>query len=63
MNPALPPAEQDRSGMIAGEGLVGILLAVLAVAGLAEKIDLSAHWFTVPAGSILLMVLMAAAVM
>ena len=29
------------SGMIAGEGLVGILLAVLAVFGFGEKIDLS----------------------
>ena len=29
------------SGMIAGEGLVGILLAVLAVFGFAEVIDLS----------------------
>ncbi len=30
------------SGMIAGEGLVGILLAVLAIFGINEKIDLSA---------------------
>ncbi len=29
------------SGMIAGEGLVGILLAILAVLGVADKIDLS----------------------
>lgn len=29
------------SGMIAGEGIVGILLAVLAVLGVADKIDLS----------------------
>lgn len=29
------------SGMIAGEGLVGILLAVFAVAGLSDKMDLS----------------------
>ena len=31
------------SGMIAGEGLVGILLAVLAIAGIDSKIDLSAR--------------------
>ena len=31
------------SGMIAGEGLVGILLAVLAVFGIGEAIDLSAR--------------------
>ncbi len=30
------------SGMIAGEGLVGVLLAVLAIAGVDSKIDLSA---------------------
>ena len=30
------------SGLIAGEGLVGILLAVLAVVGVADRIDLSA---------------------
>ena len=30
------------SGMIAGEGLVGILLAVLAIFGIDKKIDLSA---------------------
>ena len=29
------------SGMIAGEGLVGILLAILAIAGIDKKIDLS----------------------
>lgn len=31
------------SGMIAGEGLVGILLAVLAVFGVDQAIDLSAY--------------------
>ena len=29
------------SGLIAGEGLVGILLAILAVVGIADGIDLS----------------------
>ena len=32
------------SGMIAGEGLVGILLALLAVFGIGSAIDLSAKW-------------------
>lgn len=32
------------SGMIAGEGLVGILLALLAVFGVADAIDLSEKW-------------------
>lgn len=32
------------SGMIAGEGLVGILLAFLAVFGLNAAIDLSEKW-------------------
>ena len=32
------------SGMIAGEGLVGILLALLAVIGVGSAIDLSAKW-------------------
>ena len=36
------------SGMIAGEGLVGILLAVLAVFGVSSAIDLSAK-FAIPA--------------
>lgn len=36
------------SGMIAGEGLVGILLAVLAVFGVSSAIDLSAK-FVIPA--------------
>ena len=31
------------SGMIAGEGLVGIILALLAVAGIDKIIDLSAY--------------------
>ncbi len=30
------------SGLIAGEGLIGILLAILAVVGVADRIDLSA---------------------
>ncbi|MBQ7109296.1 MAG: oligopeptide transporter, OPT family [Clostridia bacterium] len=36
------------SGMIAGEGLVGIILAVLAVAGVDKVLDLSAR-FNIPA--------------
>ncbi len=37
------------SGMIAGEGLVGIILAVLAVVGVANKVDLSKFVSTLPA--------------
>ena len=31
------------SGMIAGEGIIGIVLAVLAVVGIADKLDLSGY--------------------
>lgn len=56
------------SGMIAGEGLVGILLAVFAVVGLSEKIDLSSiygdnfmtigNWIGIAAFVILLILLL-----
>lgn len=46
------------SGMIAGEGLVGILLAILAVAGVADKLDLSGALQTGLMGGLVLMVLM-----
>ncbi len=46
------------SGMIAGEGLVGILLALLTIAGVATKMDLSAKLNTGTVGGILLLVLM-----
>lgn len=46
------------SGLIAGEGLVGILLAILAVAGLADKINISDKFTTGTAGAIVLLVLM-----
>lgn len=46
------------SGMIAGEGLVGILLALLTIAGVAAKMDLSAKLNTGTVGGILLLVLM-----
>ena len=49
------------SGMIAGEGLIGILLAIFAVAGIDSKIDLSSSlnlgW---PGGIALIIVLIAA---
>ena len=37
------------SGMIAGEGLVGILLAVLAVVGVDKAVDISS-WLNLQAG-------------
>lgn len=49
------------SGMVAGEGLVGILLAVLAVTGLADRINLSSLWSAGPAGSVILLLFLTAA--
>ncbi len=46
------------SGMIAGEGLIGILLAIFAVAGLGDVIDLSSTFSTGIIGGIVLMVIM-----
>lgn len=46
------------SGLIAGEGLVGILLAILAVLGIDSKIDFSRSLDTGLTGSIVLMVIM-----
>ena len=46
------------AGMIAGEGLVGILLAILAVVNVAGKIDLSGSFTTGIVGGIVLMVVM-----
>ncbi|MBR1599459.1 MAG: oligopeptide transporter, OPT family [Lachnospiraceae bacterium] len=50
------------SGMIAGEGLVGILLAILAVLKVADKMDLSGVVNTGTIGGIILMALMILAV-
>ena len=50
------------SGMIAGEGLVGILLAILAVIGISENLDLSGSINTGLVGGIALMAAMIAAV-
>ena len=48
------------SGMIAGEGLIGILLAIFAVAGISEKIDLSSTLnLGLPGGIVLLVLLVA----
>lgn len=41
------------SGMIAGEGLVGILMAVLAVAGVADALDLSKSFYTGSIGGLM----------
>lgn len=46
------------SGLIAGEGLVGILLAILAVFGLADKMDLSKFLNTGLVGGIALLLIM-----
>ena len=46
------------SGMIAGEGLIGILLAIFAVVGLEDVIDLSSTFSTGIIGGIVLMVIM-----
>ena len=50
------------SGMIAGEGLVGIMLAILAVVGVADAIDLSAKLNTGMVGGVILMAAMIACV-
>ena len=46
------------SGMIAGEGLVGILLAILAVLGIADKLDFSGSVNTGVIGGIILLAVM-----
>lgn len=51
------------SGLIAGEGLVGILLAVLAVVGIDAKIDLSDSFHSGLVGGIILLGLMAFSVL
>lgn len=43
------------SGMIAGEGLIGILLAVLAVAGVDQALDVSAFWQAGRVGGVVLL--------
>lgn len=46
------------SGMIAGEGLVGILLAIFAVLNIADKIDFSSYLNTSLVGGIVLILIM-----
>lgn len=50
------------SGLIAGEGLVGIILAILAVVGVSGNLDLSGTVNTGLTGSIALMIIMIACV-
>ena len=50
------------SGLIAGEGLVGIILAILTVIKVADKIDLSEYVQTGMIGSVILFVIMIALV-
>lgn len=45
------------SGMIAGEGLLGIFLAILAVLGLGDRLDVSGIWHAGQAGGIFLLLL------
>ena len=51
------------SGLVAGEGIVGILLALVAVAGLSEKINLSSVFSGGRIGGVILILLLAAAVL
>lgn len=48
------------SGLIAGEGIVGIILAIITVCGGAKKIDFSAHSFGLAGGIVMLAVLVGA---
>ena len=50
------------SGMIAGEGLVGILLAILAVIGVDSVLDLSGFISTGTIGGVILLAIMVACV-
>lgn len=51
------------SGMIAGEGLVGILLAIFAVFAIADKIDFSSTFNSGVIGGIILILLMVGALL
>lgn len=60
--------ESDRgilfcSGLIAGEGLVGILLAILAVVGAAEAVNVSGTVATGMPGGLILLAIMAATIL
>lgn len=48
--------------MIAGEGIIGIVLAILAVNGVADRIDVSGSMNTGVAGGLLLLALLLVAV-
>ncbi|MCR5511026.1 MAG: oligopeptide transporter, OPT family [Lachnospiraceae bacterium] len=50
------------SGLIAGEGIIGILLAFFAITGLSEKIDLSHTVPTGPVPALVLLILISALV-
>jgi hypothetical protein len=50
------------SGLIAGEGIIGVLLAILKVAGITDKMDLSSVIPTGNAPALILIVLITAAV-
>ena len=48
------------SGLIAGEGLMGIILAIIAVVEVADKIDLSKYFSFGQIGSLVIFVLLLA---
>ncbi len=50
------------SGLIAGEGLLGVILAILAVLGITDKMNISESFSTGPIGSIILMIALIIAV-
>ena len=50
------------SGMIAGEGLLGILLAIFAVLGVEQGLDISGNFYTGQAGGAVLLLITLAVV-
>ncbi|MBO6133113.1 MAG: oligopeptide transporter, OPT family [Lachnospiraceae bacterium] len=50
------------SGLIAGEGLLGVIIAILTVVGIVDKMDVSASFSTGWAGALILLIVLAIAV-
>ena len=53
--PAVSRGILFSSGMIAGEGLIGILLAIFAVAGIDQALNISGYWQTGCLGGVVLL--------